>query len=89
VIECSSLCDNRQFHYYLPIVRNQESKQQLGYKNYVPVGCCAMQKTTQLQNAKASTTHDKEDITLFSSTLHVVESENNEKHQLKWVVEEE
>jgi hypothetical protein len=37
-----------------------------------------MQKTTQLQNAKASTTHGKEKI----------ESENSEKHQLKWMVEE-
>jgi hypothetical protein len=40
-----------------------------------------MQKTTPLQNAKASTAHD--DITVFSSTLNVLESENNEKLHLK------
>jgi hypothetical protein len=48
-----------------------------------------MQKTAQLQNAKAST-HDKEKVLRYFLVLYMfVELENNEKHQLKWVVEEE
>jgi hypothetical protein len=56
-------------------VGGQAAISRCGWGNLV-----AMQKTTQLQNAKTST---------YYVVFHAVESENNEKHQLKWVVGEE